>query len=211
MCQGAGDEEKLAWAQESASQGDRSGIFMLGEYYHRSARDEARALELYWQAAALDHPAAQVQVGSLAFGANDWERWYWWGRGAANRCGARDFWGAVSRMLPEFEDGQSGRIMHTVAPFIKAQLDVRQGEVYGRYAPVTDLWMLDRVVMLQEKALRHAKRAIACWSIVSRRCGVAKDMRVMVAKMAWEPWRWVPWPKVKAAAAGSAQAAGESA
>jgi hypothetical protein len=38
--------------------------------------------------------------------------------------------------------------------------------------------------------LDHAKEAIGCWSMAGRRRGVVKDIRVMIAKMAWEPWLW---------------------
>jgi hypothetical protein len=39
--------------------------------------------------------------------------------------------------------------------------------------------------------LRRARDAVACWSIVGIRRGLVKDVRVMIAKMAWEePWQW---------------------
>jgi hypothetical protein len=39
--------------------------------------------------------------------------------------------------------------------------------------------------------LQRARRAIDCWSMAGRRLRVVRDMRVMIAKMAWEEvWRW---------------------
>jgi hypothetical protein len=53
------------------------------------------------------------------------------------------------------------------------------------------LQKLGRVLHLHEAMVARAKRAIECWSMAARRCGVVKDMRVMIAKKAWaEPWQW---------------------
>jgi hypothetical protein len=47
------------------------------------------------------------------------------------------------------------------------------------------------VIALHTVMLCQARAAIDCWSVVGRRCVVAKDVRVLIAKMAWEePWRW---------------------
>jgi hypothetical protein len=48
-----------------------------------------------------------------------------------------------------------------------------------------------RILVLHDEMLGRARRAIDCWSMAARRCGVVKDMRVIIAKMAWEEaWRW---------------------
>jgi hypothetical protein len=47
------------------------------------------------------------------------------------------------------------------------------------------------VLELHEAMLRRAREAIDCWSVAARRCGVAKDMRLVIARLAWqEVWRW---------------------
>jgi hypothetical protein len=50
---------------------------------------------------------------------------------------------------------------------------------------------LQRVLVLHARMLRRARKAIACWSVVGRRFGVAKDIRVLIGKSAWdEVWLW---------------------
>jgi hypothetical protein len=46
-------------------------------------------------------------------------------------------------------------------------------------------------IELHAAMLARAKEAICCWSMTAQRHGVVKDIRVLVAKMAWqEAWRW---------------------
>jgi hypothetical protein len=55
-----------------------------------------------------------------------------------------------------------------------------------------------RVLELHGQLLGRARSAIDCWSVAARRLGVAKDIRVMIAKMAWEEvWRWGEQDAVK--------------
>jgi hypothetical protein len=50
---------------------------------------------------------------------------------------------------------------------------------------------LQRVLEQYDAMLHRARRAIACWSMAAKRRRMVKDMRVMIAKMAWEePWQW---------------------
>jgi hypothetical protein len=51
--------------------------------------------------------------------------------------------------------------------------------------------IVERLLELHKAMLARARRAIDCWSMAGRRCGVVKDMRVVIAKMAWEEaWQW---------------------
>jgi hypothetical protein len=150
LCYGATEEEKLVWAQWANT--------FTATHATKAGRSSC---------------IGRLPLSITAQRRCRWDRWRiarTTGRGiiggAANRCGARSFWGAVERMVPEFEDGQSGRILHTVAPFIKAQLDLSSGEVYGCAASVHHLWMLARVVMLHENrcSARDGRlRAGALW------------------------------------------------
>jgi hypothetical protein len=50
---------------------------------------------------------------------------------------------------------------------------------------------LRRVLELHDAVAVRAKQAIACWSVVGERLGLVKDVRVLIAKMAWkEAWLW---------------------
>jgi hypothetical protein len=187
----ADHDSSFEWAQKSASQGFRGGLRVLARCYEEGrgcVADADKAKKLYGEAAVLGDCRAQFRYGELAFGECDWERFMWWGRGAMQGAYVKELCEAVERLCPRLERGELGRILHTVAPVVRL---VCVGELTDGSMPVRSLEMLERVLELHEAMLRRARRAIACWSMAGRRCGVVKDMRVMIAKMVWEePWRW---------------------
>jgi hypothetical protein len=67
-------------------------------------------------------------------------------------------------------------------------------EVFGVLSP-TEENQLRRIVELyegREAMMRRAREALACWSVVGRRLGVVRDIRIKIARPAWEEvelWR----------------------
>jgi TPR repeat protein len=202
------DEECLFWARKAAAAGDRSGMTRLGICYLYGAgceQDQGRAIELFKAAAELGCALGQDHYGFVAFSVNDWERYYWWRRSTSRRTGCH-FYGAqfVSFLLSiSFEKGM-GRILHNVAPIVRRHqkscargafdrmnMPVLEHTMLGIVVPERDAEKLQGLLLLHDAMLQRARQAIACWSLAAWRLGMAKDMRVMIAKMAWdEPWRW---------------------
>jgi hypothetical protein len=189
-----GGSRAFELAQLAAAQGSRRGMCQLGRCVRHGAgcvKDEHRAIELFRAAAELGEASAQVSYGELAFGNSDWERFHWLSLAVARRFGRESLRVGTVNLLEKFEKGKLGRILHIAAPLLRANLNVVKQEVFGTYVG-KDVWQkLLRVLELHQAMLDRARRGIACWSVVGRRRGVAKDMRVMIAKMLWEePWQW---------------------
>jgi hypothetical protein len=165
------------------------GLFLF-EGWHCS-KDTKRGLELLQRAIELESSHAQHFYGEWAYGRLDWERYDYWGRAASRRFQERVFVNAVVHLLPCFETGKFGRILFVSAPPIRAHLDIATKRVFRNPVASSVLRRLQRVVKLYEAMLGRARAAVVCWSMAGRRMGVVKDIRVMVAKMAWrEPWVW---------------------
>jgi hypothetical protein len=148
-----------------------------------------RAVKLLRESALLEFPPARVHYGST-FGELDWERYLWHGK-AAKHGYNYPFRMALLRLLPLFEKRENGRVLFTVGPLIKANLSVAKCRVFGERFEVDWMEKFQRVTALYGTMIGRARAAIACWSSVGRRCGVVKDIRVVIAKMAWgEVWRW---------------------
>jgi TPR repeat protein len=150
-------------------------------------------LELYKQAAEMEHVRAQELYGEFAFGELEWERYLWMGRAVAQGHSANFFCDSVLRLLPSFERGELGRILHTVVPSIQRHLEAEKPtkKVFGHRGSREEMANLQRMIQLHKTMLASARQAITCWSIVGLRCGLVKDVRVMIAKMVWEEaWRW---------------------
>jgi TPR repeat protein len=124
------------WAEKAAVQGDRNGLFELGccFFYGRAcAKDRGKAVALIREAAELESRSAQCRYGVVAFGELEWERYHWRGRAAVKGLGNGPFCDAVARLLPLFENGGLGRVLHTVALLVRANIDVAQRRVFGRH------------------------------------------------------------------------------
>jgi hypothetical protein len=184
LASNASGADQLVWAQRAAAGGDRRGMFWLGMCYRRGVgceKDEAKAREVLRAAAELEHPLAQCDYGELSFGEYDWERFVWYARAESRGFGVRNICDTVLPLLPLFEKERLGRILHIVSPIFRKQPVNNGGK--GR--------QMQRILALHEAMLAKARGAVDCWSIVGRRRGVVKDIRVVIAKMAWEePWLW---------------------
>jgi hypothetical protein len=187
-------DEQFLWAQRAAAQGERCGLYVLALCYWNGQgceKDTRRAIELFRKAAELGFPPAFWHYGEVSCGGWDWERYYWHGRAASRRYADDRFCGNVSSLLPLFEKRQRGRVLHTAAAVIRANYVPAERRVFGRIVDSEERDKLNRLFELHDEMLSRARDAIDCWSVVGLRRGMVKDMRVMIAKMAWEePWRW---------------------
>jgi hypothetical protein len=186
-------EERRAWAERAEALGDREGTFQLAECVLENAgcaEDEQRAIELYRRAAEWGHSVAQGAYAETAFLLRDWRRVLWQGR-AAQRGHSLSFRCEVLQLLPDFERCELGRVLHTAAPVMREGFDAARPALCGVNISRREAAETKRVLQLHEAMLGRARAALDCWSVAGRRLGVAKDVRIMIAKMAWEEvWHW---------------------
>jgi hypothetical protein len=187
-------DEKRQLLERACDQSDRYALFQLGRVMRNMTRGVERAIELFRRAAELNHREAQLEYGELAFTDRDWERFHWWAKAAEGGADVAPLCCGVVRMLDDFKRGDCGRVLCTVAPVIRKNLAAWKTGYALRelmFDGVLRIEHLERVLVLHTALLGRARRAIDCWVMAGRRCGVVKDMRVVIAKMLWaEPWRW---------------------
>jgi hypothetical protein len=192
----SGDEtECFRLAQRASDQGDRDGVFQLAHCYMYSIgcrkEDRNKAMVLFERAAELQHAQAQVVFATCTYDTIDWRRFQWLALASA-RGDSHTFRREVVRALSAFLKGKLGRILHIVAPVIRRGLDASRRTLFGADVDgEKQVKKLLRVVALHDAMLVRAGRAVRCWSAVGLRCGLVKDVRVMIAKKAWEEvWLW---------------------
>jgi hypothetical protein len=192
------DEENevrsLQLAQKAAAQGHLHAKYLVAFDCMKGSgceMDVEAARELFKEAADLGHFGAPYFYGKLAFGRLHWERFMWWGISADKSYREDSFCDVVLAMLPLFEKGEHGRILHTVAPVIRKNLNVEESKLFGEPIDSWERSKFKQVLELHEAMLMRARRAIDCWSIAARRNRVVKDIRVAIAKMVWKrAWIW---------------------
>jgi hypothetical protein len=189
-----GHEEAFEWCQKAGAKGDRAALFVLSKCYRRGlgcVADEAKAYGLLRESVDLGYPPAQWCFGVTAFELHEWESFYWRARAAHKGYSVYSLSAEILHLLPAFERCEKGRILHCVAPLVAAHLDAASGTLLGCFFDAGDVRLLLRVAQLHEAMLQRARHALRCWSVAGRRSGLVRDVRIIIAKMAWdEVWRW---------------------
>jgi hypothetical protein len=183
-----GVEGNVKWAELAAVQGERLGMCSLGLSRYLAlgcAENREEGIGLLKRAADLESPQALSAYGQLSFDRQDWEWYEWCGRAALRGHQAPLFAGRVARQLPMFQSRKLIRVLHTAAPVVRVLLDPAYERLLRGCTLTEDAEALGKIVRLDAR-LVCARLAIACWGIVACRLGVAKDMRIMIAKIVWE-------------------------
>lgn len=142
-------------------------------------------------AAELEHGPAQCLLGSRAYEAGDWERYYWWGRAASRGqagavCGLLE---AATEQLARLSEGGHDRILFEIGTACRDRLE--PGRAFGFAVSETELRALEAAAALAASCAACARRAVECWSAAGRRLGVVRDIRIVIARMVFaEQWRW---------------------
>jgi hypothetical protein len=181
--------EKFTWAEKAAAQGDRHGLFCFGYCLWNGLgckEDRARAIALFKEAAELEDTAGQLWYALGAFAESDWRRYRWLGRAIARGDDGAVFHlqEAATKELELFEEGKgSERVVWEVGAVSKRRMDVANRA-------------MRQCVKLHDEWCKMAKAAIECWIGIGRRLEVAKDIRLVIARLLWgERVEWkLFWP-----------------
>jgi hypothetical protein len=201
----------LAWAELAADQGDRTGLFRLGDWFWNKAAegerdrwrlaardgrtpdlaecagDRSRALALYKEGAELGARDAQYAYGRHGYRVTEWQGYRWIGRAAARGCHDARWWLAEqSRAHVRLPEGGWGRVVFEIGRALRL-IAGEDGSVPFCATPGTDCARSVRQCVAWHRQWSDAARAgIDCWSIGALRMGVPYDIRLIVVTLVWE-------------------------
>jgi hypothetical protein len=166
-------------------------------------RDPTAALALYRRAAELGDPKAQHAYGELAYGGDDWQRYRWWGKAFSrgNVMASQSLLHSVVPLLQRLPE--SSRLVFELGEAFEGRLGDRDRGSREQYIAA------QRCVQRYQKWCAEAQSGIRCWLIVGKRLGVARDMRVLIARLVWE--ERAKWSKRAGQIASNRQLPGEQA
>jgi hypothetical protein len=184
-------DEQKRWAELAMSQGDRDGAFYLASLLshgstHVVEQEKAAVLSLYRVAAELGDATAQDHLALFAYQKSDWQRFFWWGR-AASRGSVRSCTLLLKGAVCAKTLDASGRVAFEIGAACKDHLTATRA--FGRHAEVNDLQAAIRCVEFYDTCCEKVRASIRCWLLVGRRSGVAKDIRLLIARLLWEERR----------------------
>jgi hypothetical protein len=183
-------EESFRWAEESAAQGERDGIYNFGYCFRVGTgceQDAERAKAHYLVAAELGHVYAMVDVGKL-FAKNDPRRFIWLGRAAANGDSC-SFLSEMRHQIHNFGFGTGhANLVFVIGRAMKGHIDNEERTIFGRsvsnFNACIDL--SNEALNFYEFQLQSYRKAVDSWTIVGLKNRVVKDIRKMIGKMIWD-------------------------
>ncbi len=173
------------WAERAALQHDPTGLRLVGKAF-LNRENLAKALPLLLEAAQLGDPKAQYHYGRLKFDMYDPQRYFWFGKAAAkgSENGAYAFACIIDAILSSKRSAPR-EMVFAFGSALKGHIHSRRGLF------IFDCWGKEHIRYAKRAVSKYdmwcnmAREAICCWTLVARRNYVAKDMRIMIAKLLW--------------------------
>jgi hypothetical protein len=145
----------------------------------RDTEDYAKGLALCQQAARLGEVQCQLRVG-LECTEDDPERFVWWKRAMEN-----GLWTPLTLMVLAAKTADK-RVMFELGRVCAGKIDSSQCAIFGRTVEPEGWRAMLQAERLYDATCRVATDAIHCWLLVARRVGVVRDIRILIARLAWE-------------------------
>ncbi len=183
-------QERLEWATKAAAQGDPRAKELIASLLWPGigSHDRDDAIKLYREAADDGDATAQYYYAIRGCKPTQWERFRWLGMAAVNgdRAAPLSLVFQVSELLRGLDLGKCHeRAIFEIGAVLEKNIS-ESGRVFGLKVENEEQRLAAaRSVGLYKDWCAAARRAIKTWSMLARRFGVVKDVRVLVAKELW--------------------------
>jgi hypothetical protein len=182
-------EEKFLFAKTAASQLEREGFFWLGQCYEYGGcceKDLDKAREVFLIAAQLGCVFSMRDLGAL-LERSDPQRWFWWGR-AAVFGDTYLFLFNFSGPVHKFESGsRNGAVVFQIGNALTGRIRVEKRTIFDQTCDFDSfIGPANSAISFYKSQLSACRRAVDTWSHVGIRCGVVKDIRILIGKCVWE-------------------------
>ncbi len=179
--------EAFTSAMRAALQGERDGFHLLGLYFEHGEgcdKDLERAKQSYCLASKLGHVAAMRSYGQF-FEESESQHWVWLGRAASRGSDLVDFTKRFSKRVKWFlSASERAPILFAIGRGLKGYFNTDGFESSFRLDfSIPPAILAIKFYIAQLSACR---KSVDAWSIVGIRCGVVKDIRIMVGMMIWD-------------------------
>jgi hypothetical protein len=174
-------DASLLLAEQSAAQGERDGFYALG----LRVKNTELAKENLLRACELGLVAAWTAYAEYLKGP---ERYLWLGKAAKYRVSTYLFIREMKDEMWKFErSGKNRDVVFSLGRALKGNVDVNGKTIFGKEVTMVDLNLDPAInaIRFYEEQLAACRRAVDDWSMLARRFGVVKDIRLLIAKLIW--------------------------
>lgn len=190
-------DDKLAYAEKSAKQGEPHGFFQLADYLrHRVAVNRALMIDTYRQGAELGNTKCMVHYGEMAFNVGEAEGYFWVGMAALHGSyGLNYFYGRVVSFFEGVElqhwdeiiRTKGNRIVYVISYIINEHHHMNFYDTTATQRECSgNIENAYKVLWFYPAICQRARLAVDTWTLVGRRLGVSRDIRRMIGEMVWD-------------------------
>jgi hypothetical protein len=187
MARRVSGDEKFKFAQLAAAQGEREGFFWLGVGFSHGQgckKDLEKGKENLFLASELGHVMGMHWLGSL-LDKFDPQRWRLWGRAVA--LGDRVFLSKFVKQVDLFNSGSgSAAVMFAIGEALQGCVNEEKRTIFNSERKF-DVYIdpAKQAIAFFEFQIKACRKAVDAWTIVGKRFGVVKDIRVLIAQLIW--------------------------
>ncbi len=182
-------KERFRYAQKSAAQGERDGFFTVGFCYlygHGCDEDREKAREYLLIAAELGYINAMICISRL-IDPDDPKRIFWLGKAATSKTNScQPFVNEIYNEIVSFKSGIGNtKIVFAIGRVLKGQIGTHK--IFGeRYSSSDTIALANEAVQFYDFQLQMYRKAVDCWTHISLKINVVKDIRKMIANLIWD-------------------------
>jgi hypothetical protein len=174
-------------AEKAAAQGEREGFYWLGCTYQwgfELAMDLEEAKRNFLIAADLGH-VNSLSSFALCLERRDPMRYVWLGKSAA-KCGALLFLNEMVDVVKGFNEGKfDASLVFVIGEVVSKHVDLEKETIFGTKANFVRMNVAKQAIELFRAQSFACQKAVNTWSIIGKRLGVVKDVRLIIAKLIW--------------------------
>jgi hypothetical protein len=193
MAANAANEERFRWAEKSAAQGERDGIYWLGECYRKGkgcAPDLKRAKETFAIAYGLGSVCSISSLGYL-FHLDDPQRFCWLGKAAVSgfdRFALMDFMDGMVKQVRRFNaEALGANVVFVIGRALRGNIDNEKETIFGEgFSFDARISSANQALQFYEFQLQSYRKAVDSWTIIGLRNKVVKDIRKLIGKIIWD-------------------------
>jgi TPR repeat protein len=182
-------EESFKFAQLSASQGERDGLFWLGRCFRDGEgceEDLDKAKKNFVRASELGHVVSMIELGELLV-ESDPQRWRWWGRVAALGY----IWSFLSGFAKQVELVNAGSgsavVMFAIGRALHGHVNEEARTIFDdAYDFGSRIGLAKQAIAFYEAQIKATKDAMRAWTQVGIKLKVVKDVRKLIARLIWD-------------------------
>jgi hypothetical protein len=181
--------EEFKFAQLSAAQGERDGLFQLGFcFYDGEGCDEDRdkAKENFLRASELGRVSSMLWLGTM-LSESDPQRWRWWGQAAA--AGEAEYMlRNFAKQVRCFNAGfGSSAVMFAIGRALQGHVNEEARRIFNDGRGF-DSWIgpAKQAIAFYLAQLEATKDSMRAWTQVGIKLKVVKDVRKLIAKLIWD-------------------------